>query len=340
MSGYEGMLVGTGPYGLTERVIGSHVLYGRVASHWRRNPDFAELQMLFVAEEATRLALMLTGQAHMADLPRSLHPQAQECGMRVVPSRLPAVQVAWFMGGQYYTTNQASPPFDNPLVRWAMNVAIDREAINNNLFRRRGELMSVVGFHPSPPGWGGWAPYPYDPDRARQLLADAGYPNGFPLTLYAAPSGFEESDDIGQVLVSYLQEIGLQPSLVVTGLGPLLERFSNRDMHGALGSLAFFRAQPHYTVRLFNYTDGPFHGYETPELDRLYAAFLAEVDLAKRAELLGAMGQHKYNNYAEIPLLWLTADMVVDPNIVADYIFPGSIPGFFTHLEYVVPVPR
>ena len=71
--------------------------------------------------------------------------------------------------------------------------------------------------------------------------------------------------------------------------------WSNRDMHGALGGLAFFRAQPHYTVRLFNYTDVPFHGYETPELDRLYAAFLAEVDLAKRAELLGAMGQHKYN---------------------------------------------
>ena len=51
-------------------------------------------------------------------------------------------------------------------------------------------------------------------------------------------------------------------------------------------------------------------------------------------------------HYAEIPLLWLIADMVVDPNIVADYIFPGSIPGFFTHqahmadLEYVVPVPR
>ena len=339
--GYEDFLIGTGSYGFTERVVGQHVLYDRVGNHWRRNPDFPELQMLYADEAATRLALMLTGQAHMADLPRSVHPQAEEGGLRVVPSQLPAVQVAWFMGGQYYTTNQASPPFDDPRVRWAMNAAIDREAINRALFRGRGEIMSVVGFHPSLPGWDpNWQPYPYDPDLARALLAEAGYAEGFPLTLYAAPQ-FEESLQISEILAQMFAELGLQPSLVVTDFAVLFARFQSRDMHGAMGGFAFSRVQPHRTIELFNYSDGLLHGYETSELDALYERFQATVDSAEEREvLLRAMGQHKYANYAEIPLLWLTADMVVDPDIVADYVFPGSISGIYTHLEYVVPVPR
>ena len=339
-TGYEASLVGTGPYGFTERVVGQHMLYNRIAGHWRRTPDFPELQMLYVNDAATRLALMLAGEAHMADLPRENHPQAEEGGLSVVPSRLPAVQVAWFMGGQYYSTNQASPPFDDIRVRLAMNLAINREEINQILFRGRAELMSVFGFHPTLPGWGGWQPYPYDPDRAREYLIEAGYSDGFALNIYAAPTGFEESDGIGRMLGFYLQQIGLQPSLVVTDFGQLIQRFLNRDMHGAMGGFAVFRRQPHDAIGIFNYTEGPLHAYEHTDLDALYTTFLGELDPDVREDLQYSMGQHKYDNYAEIPLLWLPADMVVDPAIVADYIFPGSVPGFYSHLEYVVPVPR
>ncbi len=59
------------------------------------------------------------------------------------------------------------------------------------------------------------------------------------------------------------------------------------------------------------------------------------VDRAERARLLREIGDHKFNEFAEIPLFWLFAEAAVNPKYVAEYTFPGVITGFFTHLEYV-----
>ena len=67
---------------------------------------------------------------------------------------------------------------------------------------------------------------------------------------------------------------------------------------------------------------------------------MQETDLDRRAEIQQLAGDHKFKNHAEIPLFWLNAEAVVNPEIVSRYSFPGSIPGSFTHLEYVVPVPK
>ncbi len=340
LGGYEDIVVGTGSYDFTERVAAQHILYSRVPGHWRRTPDFPELQLLFVAEGATRTALLLTGEAHMAELSRDVHGQAEAQGMRVVPSRLPGIQVAWFIGGQYYPDGP-NPPFDDVRVRQAMNLAIDRNAINEILFRGRGELMSVFGFHSSLPGWGGWQPYPYDPDQARQLLADAGFGNGFNLTMYSASlSSLPEVHQITEILGLYLREIGLSPTTQVIEFSTLRQLYVDRQMHDALWGLPVSRLHPRDTIQIFNVSGGIVHSYEDPRIEELYAGLRGESDFTSRAEYLHAIGSIKHGEYAEIPLLWLPADFVVNPDIVADYVFPGTVPGFLSHLEYVTPVPR
>ena len=59
----------------------------------------------------------------------------------------------------------------------------------------------------------------------------------------------------------------------------------------------------------------------------------------ERARLLREIGDHKFTEFAEIPLFWLFAEAAVNPKYIAEYVFPGVITGSFTHLEYVKPAP-
>jgi hypothetical protein len=59
------------------------------------------------------------------------------------------------------------------------------------------------------------------------------------------------------------------------------------------------------------------------------------VDPAARARLLREIGDHKFSEFADIPLFWLFAEATVNPKFIADYEFPGTIVGYFTHLEYI-----
>jgi hypothetical protein len=77
------------------------------------------------------------------------------------------------------------------------------------------------------------------------------------------------------------------------------------------------------------------YAYEHPFLEERHEALGKVVDQAERARLLREMGDHKFNEFADIPMFWLLAEAAVNPKFIAEYVFPGSITGFFTHLEYL-----
>ena len=89
----------------------------------------------------------------------------------------------------------------------------------------------------------------------------------------------------------------------------------------------------------FNYSggEGLLFAYEHPDIDKLYQLLSQTIEPGRRQAILRNLGNHKYQNYADIPLFWLKAEVGVNPDQVRDYVFPGSIPGSFTHLEYVEP---
>ena len=77
---YGKKVVGTGPFEFVERVIGSHVLYKRVENHWRKTPEFKELEFRWVPEDVTRLATLLSEEVHISDVPRGLQGDASGKG--------------------------------------------------------------------------------------------------------------------------------------------------------------------------------------------------------------------------------------------------------------------
>ena len=341
--GVEGVArrpAGTGSYRLVERQGREYMRFNRVVDHWRRTTDFQELQMFSIPDAATRVAVLRVGELHIVEVPLSLLEQVSSAGMKFNISQLPAYQVVWFLGGQYYATPDKldeAVPWTNPRVRRAMNLAIDRDLINEELFQGLGQPMPVAGFHPSLPGWNpDWEPYAFDPERAKALLPEAGYPDGFELEIVLTPA-FRDLELLGEILADMLGSVGVKVALKQLDSATLVRGFRNKEMSGlSWGARIRFR-QTTEAIRFMNYSGptGVLFGYEDPKIDELYEQSVEEIDPSKREELLRIIGDIKFGNFAEIPLFWIPATVGLNPEVVQDYVFPGTITGSLSHLEYV-----
>lgn len=352
---YGQKVVGTGPFEFVERKVSEYVLYKRVENHWRKTPEFKELEFRWVPEGVTRLATLLADEVHISDVDRALQKDATAKGMKVVPSTLPAIQHWWVFGGMYFSEPEKLDP-KSPLnkieVRQAMNMAINRKALSDNLLGGRVQPLRINGFHPeldSVPWPGIWNPdwdkraedmYGYNPAKAKELLKKAGYANGFefPVYLYTLP-GLPEQVDIGQALALDWEAVGLKPKLVEIDFPRVREKYRTKTIQGAVfPARNALRALE--TVRIMNKTkDSVVHVYLHPYIEERIEALNSVVDPQERARLLREIGDHKFNNFSEMPLFWLFAEAVVNPKYVAEYVFPGVITGFFSHLEYVKAAP-
>jgi ABC-type transport system substrate-binding protein len=348
---YEKKVVGTGSFEFVERKVGEHVLYNRVENHWRKSPDYKELEFRWVQESVTRLASILSGEVHISDVDRALQKDALAKGMKVVSSSKPAVQHYWLFGGLYFATpDKLDPqvPFVKKEVSQAMNLAINRKSINDNLLGGRAQPSKLFGYHPELSNilWPGlWNPdwdklfdelYGYNHTRAKQLLAQAGYPNGFEFTVYLFTlPGLAEQIDIGQALALDWQAIGLKPKLVELEFPRVRGLYSTKAIHGAIWPLRG-RITTLDFIRIFHKSkNSVVYSYEHPFIEERLAELDRVVDVKERTRLLREIGDHKFNEFTEMPLFWLLADAAINPKFIAEYVFPGDIAGLYTHLEYI-----
>jgi ABC-type transport system substrate-binding protein len=223
LEGSEKQPAGTGAYKLVDRKPGTFILWERVEDHWRKVPEFQEFEMVLVAEHATRLAMLLGGEISMTELPRELHPEAVAKGFKVWSTVNPMTQAFGIFGGGFgVDTPEYDPnmPASNVKVREAINRAIDRDAIYKKVFKGVGEPLYVQGYHERLPGWNPrfktqfQEKYAYDPAKARQLLKDAGYPNGFTFKLWLMQfPGFPETTAITEAIFNYLRDVGIDVSI-------------------------------------------------------------------------------------------------------------------------------
>src|SRR5215470_384684 len=348
---YGQKVVGTGPFEFVERKVGSHVLYKRVENHWRKTPEFKELEFRWVPEGVTRLATLIAGEVHISDIDRALQKDAIDKGMKIVPGKLAVVGHEWLFGGMYFATPDKldnKQPFVDKRVRQAMNMAINRKAMAANILSGKAQPMLVTRFHPKADEvlWPGiWNPewekraeelYGYNPAKAKALLKEAGYDKGFEFTvyLYTLP-GLPEIVDIGQALALDWEAVGLKPKLVEIDFPRVREQYRTKSIHGGVWGLRGTDTGLNL-LRIFNTAkNAVVCSYEHPYLEERLEALGKVVDKAERARLLREIGDHKFNEFADMPLFWLSAEAGVNPKYIAEYHFPGSITGFFTHLEYI-----
>jgi ABC-type transport system substrate-binding protein len=348
---YGQKVVGTGPFEFVERKVGSHVLYKRVENHWRKTPEYKELEFRWVPEGVTRLATLLAEEVHISDVDRALQKDAIAKGMKISTSKLPAIQHQWQFGGLYFASpDKLDPkvPFVKKEVRQAMNLAINRQALADNLLGGKVQPHRIMGYHQQLDGaiWPGiwnsdWDKrfedlYGYDPAKAKALLVQAGYPQGFEFTLYLYTlPGLPEQVDIGQAMALDFQAIGLKPKLVEMEFPRVRELYRTKAIHGGLFPSRHAARALEVARNVHKAKDSVGYWYEHPFIEERLETLSTVVDAAERTRLLREIGDHKFNEFAEIPLFWLFAEAAVNPKYVAEYTFPGVITGYFSHLEYV-----
>src|SRR3989441_272609 len=274
-----------------------------------------------------------------------------DLGMEIVSSTLSANQVVWYFGGLYFASLDkldSKVPFVDKRVRQAMNMAINRHAIADTLLLGMAQPARVATYHPEldsklwPGIWNAdWDKrfeelYGYNPTKAKALLDQAGYPHGFEFTVYLFPlPGLPEQVDIGQAMALDWQAVGLKPKLVEIDFPRVRELYRTKAIHGAVWGLRG-RALAPDAIRIINKSqDGVIYAYEHPFIDARLKELGRVLDPGERARLLREIGDHKFTEFAEMPLFWLCAEVAVNPRVIAEYVFPGSIPGFYTHLEYI-----
>jgi peptide/nickel transport system substrate-binding protein len=208
--------IGSGPYRLVEHKPGEYLKFEASDKHWRVLPEFKYIVVHIVPEESTRIALLKTGAAdiapvtaqHMADLQKTT-------GITAEPWPGGYNIFACFGGmltpadKRYKEGYHSKDPWVDRRVREAMNLAIDRQAIVKSVYLGAATPISICW---SLPGWDKLPPIPYDPERAKKLLAEAGYPNGFDVTV-SATSAWAPAYEIPQVMeivAAYFEAIGLK----------------------------------------------------------------------------------------------------------------------------------
>jgi peptide/nickel transport system substrate-binding protein len=201
--------VGTGPYKFVESVRDDHTTLAANTSYWgtdtyKGSPRVATVIFRPVPEASTRMADLLNGTADMIfDVPPddidTLRGRSGD-GFQVVTGNAAKLQFVQFM------PKKATDPLADRRVRQALNMAVDVNAIVDNLFKGLGQRQSspimqgALGYDPS------LAAYDYNPTYARQLLADAGFPNGFSATMDLATS---DNPDEAMAVIGQLQQVGV-----------------------------------------------------------------------------------------------------------------------------------
>jgi peptide/nickel transport system substrate-binding protein len=352
---YDDDMIGTGPYRYTGRTLGVNVTYELLPDHWRRNnppPDFQKVDLRWMQEVASRNAGLLSGELHMTELTRELSDAAVSGrGMKIIQSNLPAYSIyAVFQGLYPAEPGNFDPPYAHPdlpytdvKIREAINRAFDKETIKNTLFSGRATPAVNGGFFINQAGWNpDWVTnfeenYGYDPERSRELLVEAGYPDGVKIKGFnMAFFGFAEYSDLLQAMQLDLQKVGIEMELEEWQFNNYIGAIREKKPEG--NGIWIIPASPllvYAKLSLHNRSDGFIHTFETAELDAVFAELRQTVDLDERDRLQREMGNIIYDGYGYIPFFETYIEWTVDPNIVDQWPFPGNDGANYGHFDLI-----
>lgn len=213
-------MIGTGPYRFKQLLPGDRVVMQANHSYWGVKPTYDTVTLKFLANAASRSAALLSGAVDVIEqIPPSdisIFQNRQDVTLFSVTSTR-MIYLAMDQGrddSPFITDKDGAPLKVNPLkdrrVRLALSKLINRQAIVDRVVAGAGEAAGQI----VPEGMGGYdpalKPMAYDPDDAKKLLAEAGYPNGFGLTLHTSNNRFPNDSQLGQAIGQMFSRGGLK----------------------------------------------------------------------------------------------------------------------------------
>lgn len=290
--------VGSGPYKFVSWRIGSSIKEVANKNYWGGAPKISTITYLKVPDAATRKAMLLSDRADLAE--------------QILYTDVPALKadpsLKVITAEQNYTDfisiNTFKKPFDDVRVRRALNYAVDINAIIRKVIGGSGKRIAIQN-SPLNAGYSrSLTPYPYDPVKAKQLLAEAGYSDGKfpPQTLVVGQSRQPYNTDVAQAIAGYLTKVGIPTkvrimestaefNLYLSGKAGLIysgNRASTGDSMSVFG--------------VFYYSKGRALYWHTAQMDSLIRKGQAAFDKSARDKIYAQISEIIYKQATTIPL--------------------------------------
>ena len=312
--------IGTGPLVLQEYVPGSHLRLTRNDDWWGGRLPWSEVVLRLIPEEGARLAALLSGEADIIEaVPfQSVERVKENPGFHLI--RGISSRFVYFAMDQrrdsspFITDHDGRPLNRNPLkdrrVRQALSMAISREALTARVMG--GDAVAASQFLPK--GNAGTSEklevVPHDPDAARALLAEAGYPDGFGITLHGPNDRYVNDARIVQAVAQMLSRIGITARAEVMPWAVYAKSNAGAEFSMSLAAWGVNTGETSNPLKALLATYDKKAGmgasnsgrYSNPELDALLQQALRNMDDAARNALLARACELAFTDHALLPL--------------------------------------
>jgi len=324
-------MIGTGPFRFVRFARGDRVELARNDAYWGAKPAWDKVTFRILPTDPARTAALLAGDVDVIE-----HIPSADLGrLRTNPNFRLAQTVSWRTIFFHLDQDRAQPPLvtdkngkplaSNPFmdlrVRRAISKAINRQALAERVLEGLAlPTANVV----SPPVFGHnpeLKPETFDPDGAKKLLAEAGYPNGFALTVAAPNNRYINDEQVAQAVAQMLARVGIATRVEALPVNVYLTKMRNRDYSFAMLGWGSFSAD--LALRALAATVNPDKGYgawnwsrySNPRLDKLVEQALASVDEKKREALAREASALASSDLALIPLYHQVVTWAMKKNI-------------------------
>jgi len=292
--------MGTGPYRITSWVPDQRITMTINPDWWDKHQgNIKEVVYTPIKSDPTRVAALLSGDIDLlTDLPtQDVSRLRGDAKLKIIDgAENRTIFLAPDVGSPElkYSNVKGKNPFADKRVRQALSMAIDREAIKRNIMRGLSVpagLMVAPGVNGNSPDLD--VPVKVDPDGAKKLLAEAGYPDGFEVRMNCPNNRYVNDEEICQAVLAMWARIGVKASLVAENMATFSQKFQNFDssLYMLGWGVATYDAQ--YTIQSLVRTrtsgaDGNFNfsRISDPVVDRLTDAMKTETDVAKRNAMI------------------------------------------------------
>jgi len=306
--GFKKAPIGAGPYKFVSFNPGVELVFEAFDQYWRKTPSVKRLVFRSIPEESTRLAALKGGEL---DIAYSIRGELAEelrstPGLTLKPVNSPAT--FWL-----YFADQWNPksPWHDERVRQAANLALDRKTINDALTLGYSKLTNSLIPASFEFFWQPTLPV-YDPAKAKQLLAEAGYPKGFDAGEYYCDSSYS---NVGEAVLNNLQEVGIRSRLRPMERAAFLKGWGEKSFKNLIqcGSGAFGNAATR--LEAFIVKGGTYAYGSYPDIDALALQQAAELDHKRRAAMLEKMQQLVHEKSVVAPIWQLAFINGVGPRV-------------------------
>src|SRR5215468_10470505 len=306
--GFKKHPIGAGPYKFVRATPGIEVVLEANPSYWRRVPNVKTLVMRSIPEATTRALMVKTGEADIGYVLDG--PDAEDLkgvpGVQVVASK--HASIFWIEFAKQW---DAKSPWHDRRVRLAANYALNRKEINE---------AACLGFCPPAgvivPRVMEFAlqtePMPYDVSKAKQLLAEAGFPNGFDAGDFAAIPGFPT---VADAVVNELNAVGIRVKLRSMERGAFYANWRDKKLPGLFMTAAGNSGNAASRVEAFMYSKGSYASGGYPDIDELFLAQANERNREKREAILYKIQQLTIDKAMYAPVMDLRALMGIGPRV-------------------------